>query len=91
MRVHFTDYGNIQAATADGTRTFEHQAGESVDLPADIAALFIQHGVAQPVRGAYKPGAIDGDGDGRVQDGTKFERPVGQKAVKSKGTTATKK
>lgn len=25
----------------------------------------------------YKPNAIDGDGDGFVQDGTEFERPVG--------------
>lgn len=25
----------------------------------------------------YKPDAIDGDGDGFVQDGTEFERPVG--------------
>lgn len=26
----------------------------------------------------YNPNATDGDGDGMVQDGTKFERPVGE-------------
>lgn len=48
MRITFTSYGNIQAATAEGLKTFEHEAGETVTLPEDIAALFIQHGVARP-------------------------------------------
>ena len=29
----------------------------------------------------YKAGARDGDGDGDVQDGTKFERPATEKRV----------
>lgn len=29
----------------------------------------------------YKPGARDGDGDGKVQDGTKHERPVKETRV----------
>ena len=48
MRITFNAYGNIQAATADGIQTFEHEAGATVELPADIAALFIESGVATP-------------------------------------------
>lgn len=32
-----------------------------------------------PVVEGFKPDAIDGDGDGFVQDGTPFERPVEEK------------
>lgn len=31
--------------------------------------------------GEYKPDARDGDGDGKVQDGTKFERPAKEARV----------
>lgn len=31
--------------------------------------------------GTYKPDARDGDGDGKVQDGTKFERPAKEARV----------
>ena len=48
MRIKFNAYGNIQAATAEGIVTHEHEAGETVELPADIAALFIASGVAEP-------------------------------------------
>lgn len=32
-------------------------------------------------KGEYNPDARDGDGDGKVQDGTKFERPAKETRV----------
>lgn len=34
------------------------------------------------IRKGYNPDAIDGDGDGKIQDGTEWERPAPKKAVK---------
>lgn len=31
--------------------------------------------------GEYNPNAVDGDGDGKVQDGTRFERPAKETRV----------
>ncbi len=50
MKITFIAYGNIQLATADGLKTFEHQAGDTATLPEDIAAQFIASGVAQPAK-----------------------------------------
>lgn len=57
MKLHFTAEGNIQVANADGIITHHYQAGETADVPADIAALFIESGVAEPVKAekAVKP------------------------------------
>lgn len=57
MKITFTAYGNIQTATADGLKTFEYEAGETVTVDAEVAALFIQSGVAIPaaVERAVKP------------------------------------
>ena len=38
----------------------------------------------------FKPDAKDGDGDGIVQDGTEFERPIGQTTPPVKKTTTRK-
>lgn len=48
MKITFRSYGNIQLASADGLKTYEHQAGETVTLPEDIATQFIASGVAIP-------------------------------------------
>lgn len=37
--------------------------------------------VGRNEKSAYKPDAIDGDGDGLVQDGTKYERPAKETRV----------
>tara|TARA_R110000796_G_scaffold114619_2_gene226312 strand:- start:1923 stop:2186 length:264 start_codon:yes stop_codon:yes gene_type:complete len=37
-----------------------------------------------PQKVQFKPEAIDGDGDGFVQDGTEFERPIEELAVNPK-------
>lgn len=49
LRIKFTSYGNIQLATATGLETFEYQPGETAEVPNDVAALFIDAGVAAPV------------------------------------------
>lgn len=35
----------------------------------------------------YKPDAVDGDGDGLVQDGTPFQRPVGEELTEEEIAT----
>jgi hypothetical protein len=35
--------------------------------------------VVEAPKVVYNPDAVDGDGDGLVQDGTKFQRPVSSK------------
>ena len=37
--------------------------------------------VGRNEKSAYKPDATDGDGDGLVQDGTKYERPAKETRV----------
>lgn len=37
--------------------------------------------VGRDQKSAYKPDAVDGDGDGLVQDGTKYERPAKETRV----------
>lgn len=47
------------------------------DLPARYVGMYPYELVEdQPVEG-YKSPVVDADGDGLVQDGTPFERPVG--------------
>lgn len=57
MKIHFTAEGNIQTAGADGITTYHYQAGETIDVPADIAALFLEAGVVEPAKAdkAVKP------------------------------------
>lgn len=94
VKITFTAYGNIQTATAEGLKSHEYEAGETVTVSDDLAVMFIQSGVAipatsgKPTKATFKEDARDGDGDGLVQDGTEFERPA--KAVKAKGEKATK-
>lgn len=48
MKITFRSYGHIQLATAEGVKSYEHQAGETVTLPEDVATQFINSGVAIP-------------------------------------------
>lgn len=50
MRLKFTQDAHIQIGTADGVVTHRHKAGETVDIAADLAALFLEQGVAEPVK-----------------------------------------
>lgn len=44
--------------------------------PSDVNNPVYSTGPEEAVEG-YKSPALDGDGDGMIQDGTPFERPVG--------------
>lgn len=57
MKITFIAYGNIQTGGPNGIETHEFQAGQTVTVSADIAALFIQTGVAIPAKSekAVKP------------------------------------
>tara|TARA_R110000764_G_scaffold233008_1_gene325690 strand:+ start:79 stop:345 length:267 start_codon:yes stop_codon:yes gene_type:complete len=49
---------------------------EAVETPKPAKA-------AETPKVVYNPDAKDGDGDGLVQDGTEFQRPVGTKKKKN--------
>jgi hypothetical protein len=63
------------------------EAGDIVeDLPTKSVAWLLEVGAIEAVdakpatksKTEFKADATDGDGDGLVQDGTPFERPVGE-------------
>lgn len=66
------------------------EAGSIVsDLPEKSAKWLLDQGLIEladgktnisvPAKVEFKPDAVDGDGDGFVQDGTPFMRPVEEK------------
>ena len=58
---------------------------EAVEAPKPVKAK------AKPKKKeAYKADAIDGDGDGLVQDGTAFQRPVGTELTEEEVAAAEK-
>lgn len=60
MRLKITQDVNIQIANADGMQVHAHRAGETVDVPDDVAALILAQGAAEPapkVERATKPKA----------------------------------
>ena len=48
---------------------------------ADYIDVIVDAVVGLNDKGAYKPDARDGDGDGLVQDGTAYERPAKETRV----------
>lgn len=64
------------------------EAGDIVsDLPKDSIAWLLESGIIKAI-GAKKPAtfiadAVDADGDGKLQDGTVFERPATKSEVKN--------
>ena len=50
MRLKFTSNAHIQIGNADGIVVHRHKAGETAEVPADIAALFLEQGLAEPVK-----------------------------------------
>lgn len=57
MKLSFRSYGNIQVGSADGIKTYEFNVGDRPDLPEEVAVLFLQLGVAEPIKSetASKP------------------------------------
>lgn len=64
------------------------------ELPARYVGLYpyelAEEATAVDISG-YRSPAIDADGDGRIQDGTPFERPVGTELTEEEQVEAVKK
>jgi hypothetical protein len=56
--------------------TTEHEHRKIYDKKADATAELCDFGGKAVKDSGYNPNAEDGDGDGVVQDGTEFERPL---------------
>lgn len=50
MRLKFTSDCNIQVADAEGMKAYEFRSGETTEVPADIAAIALAQGAAEPVK-----------------------------------------
>jgi hypothetical protein len=61
------------------------------DLPARYVGLYPYELAEEKVVEGYKSPAIDADGDGLIQDGTPFERPVGTELTVEEQVAAVKK
>jgi hypothetical protein len=61
------------------------------DLPERYVGLYPYALVEDVVVEGYKSPASDGDGDGMIQDGTPFERPVGTELTEEEQVAAVKK
>jgi hypothetical protein len=62
------------------------------DLPARYVGLYPYELVEDEVDiSGYKSPALDGDGDGMIQDGTPFERPEGTELTDEQKVKAVKK
>ena len=49
MKVTFLSAGCMQTGNTSGIVVHSHAAGATVDLPDDVATLFVAQGVAEPV------------------------------------------
>jgi len=56
--------------------TTEHEHRKIYDKKADATAELYDFGGKVVKDSEYNPNAVDGDGDGIVQEGTEFERPI---------------
>lgn len=61
------------------------------DLPQRYVGLYPYELVEDVVVEGYKSPAIDADGDGMIQDGTPFERPVDTELTVEEQKAAVKK
>jgi hypothetical protein len=61
------------------------------DLPARYVGLYPYELVEEQAVEGYKFPAVDADGDGFIQDGTPFERPVGTELTVEEQVAAVKK
>lgn len=50
MKIVFTSDASLHIATAEGPQVYEYRAGETANVPDDIAALFINAGQAEPAK-----------------------------------------
>ena len=71
--------GNLKVIfyTGNNQWTTEHEHRQIYNRKADATKELNDFGGTVIKDVEYNPDAIDGDGDGIVQEGTEFERPVG--------------
>lgn len=50
MRLRFTHDAHLQIGNAQGVVVYRHKKGETAEVAADVAALFLTQGVAEPVK-----------------------------------------
>lgn len=86
MKIRYIKERSLQAVGPLGPFTRVFAVGEILDLPDMHAQLAIAQGDAvlvgdeKPAKKAeFKADAVDGDGDGKVQDATEYERPAKRK------------
>lgn len=61
------------------------------ELPARYVGMYPYELVVEENLEGYKSPALDADGDGLIQDGTPFERPVNTELTVEEQKTAVKK
>lgn len=88
MKVKFVKQSSFQTVGPQGPFTRIFAVGETLDLPEMHARLMIANGNAEVVKAKaeFKADAVDGDGDGYVQDGTDQERPAKPRTSKPKSS-----
>ena len=50
MRLTFSADAEIQTGNAEGIVVHRHRAGETVEVPDDVAAMFLEQGAAAPAK-----------------------------------------
>lgn len=60
MKITFITDANLHLASAEGTKSYDFKAGETANVPADVAAYFINGGYAKAV-GAEKATKAKGE------------------------------
>ena len=50
MKLRLTNDYSLQVAGAEGIKVYEGKAGETLDLPDDIAVTFLNAGVAEALK-----------------------------------------
>jgi hypothetical protein len=76
---HTQDYGRgptIVFYQGNNHWTTEYEHRKIYDKKADATIELYEFGGTVVKDVEYNPDAIDGDGDGIVQEGTEFERPI---------------
>jgi len=87
--IYYVGSGGWSTSDYNVVYYFEKQYAEEALKEANNPALEIE--IVESVDDGPKADAKDGDGDGLVEDGTEFERPVEAKKVVRKRSTTTRR
>lgn len=61
MKILLTADYSLHVANADGAHIYGGAKGETIDVPADIAALFVEAGVAEGVKASERASKAKGE------------------------------